>query len=525
MKVGLAQIDTRLGDFASNRRRIVAAAREAAAGGADLVVFPELAVTGYPPRDLLYDPGFVAAALAATEALAADLAGGPPVVVGTVARAGPAPPRHPGLHDVAAVLHGGRIVTVRAKSLLPVDDVFHEPRWFVPGASSPPVKLGGRRLGLLVCEDLWSQGHAVSPGTELRAAGADLFLCLSASPFRVGVLAERLHHGRRLAAPLVYVNAVGASDELIFDGASFVLDGDGRLRALLPRFAEAVVVVDLEAAAPSSAEPACDGPADLYAALVLGVRDFAMKNGLSRAFLGLSGGIDSALVACIACDALGSEAVTAVAIPSRHTDPRSTAAARELSARLGTGLEVVPLEALHAAAEAALAPLLDRPDDTTAENLQARLRAVVLMAYVNRHGGVLLNTSNKTELALGYGTLYGDMAGTLAVIGDLTKTEVYAVARWYNERRGVIPPFVLERAPTAELRPDQVDPFDYGRVAPLVDSLVRGSELPAGADAAEVARLSRLIKLAEHKRWQAGIVLKLSDRAFGSGRMMPVTRA
>ncbi|HEX4963179.1 MAG TPA: NAD(+) synthase [Thermoanaerobaculia bacterium] len=262
-----------------------------------------------------------------------------------------------------------------------------------------------------------------------------------------------------------------------------------------------------------------EGAEELFAALVLGVRGFAAKNGLQHLFLGLSGGIDSALVAVIAAEAVGPGRVTALAIPSRHTDPRSTEAARELAAGLGIAFEEIPLDPLHVAARTSLSHLLLEDTGTTDENLQARLRALILTAYVNRRGGLLLNTSNKTEISLGYGTLYGDLAGTLSVIGDLTKPQVYAVARWVAEHRAAIPPFILERPPSAELKPDQVDPFDYPVVAPAVESLVQGE--PAGTEA---ERWRRPLLAAEHKRWQHGIVLKVSDKAFGTGRMMPVTR-
>jgi NAD+ synthase (glutamine-hydrolysing) len=336
---------------------------------------------------------------------------------------------------------------------------------------------------------------------------------------------------------------VGAQDELIFDGGSFVIGASGQLIEALPRFEEAIAVVDIDAIAGATALDSMADDADdrdtfapmpaaeeLFRALSLGVRDFARKNGVRRAYIGLSGGVDSALVACIAADALGPEAVTAVAMPSRHTDPRSTESARELAAALGIGFEVASIDPLHKAFEEALAPVLagappGDAEDTTLENVQARIRAIVLMAYLNRRGGVLLNTSNKTELALGYGTLYGDMAGTLSVIGDLTKTDVYAVARWFARERGAIPTFILDRPPTAELRPDQVDPFDYDAAAPLAEALILGAPPPPGSDPSEIARFRRLIRGAEHKRWQAGIVLKVTERAFGTGRMMPVTRS
>lgn len=368
-------------------------------------------------------------------------------------------------------------------------------------------------MGVLICEDLWDEGYAVHPPAELKDAGAEVLITLSASPYRRGVLAQRLHHARRQRSPLIYLNLVGATDELIFDGRSFVLDEKGVLTVQLAGFAEEVRTVDVDAPSPTHTLPAVEREgeeAELFQALVLGVRDFARKNGLERACLGLSGGVDSSVVAVIAAEALGPKNVTGVAIPSRYTDPRSTECARQLADALGIRFEVVPLETLHAAAEATLGEAM--ADGTTAENVQARLRAMVLMSFVNRDGGMLLNTSNKTELSLGYGTLYGDMAGTLYVIGDLTKPEVYALARWINAQRRIIPDFVLSRPPSAELRPDQVDPFDYDTVAPAMERLVRANR----SDAA--------LRRSEHKRWQAGVILKVSEKAFGTGRLIPITR-
>jgi NAD+ synthase (glutamine-hydrolysing) len=422
------------------------------------------------------------------------------------------------------VLDGGRVAATVAKRLLPIYDVFHEPRWFVPGPPSDPVVVAGARVGLLVCEDLWDEGYDAHPAEDLVARGADVIVCISASPFRAGVYAKRFHLAGRHNVPLVFVNLVGANDEVVFDGGGFVADGRGRVVHALPRFEERVAVVDLAEARPVEVAPEPEAE-EIFRALALGVGDFCRKNGLGHVFLGLSGGVDSALVACVAREALGPGAVTAVALPSRYTDPRSTEAARDLAARLGIGFEVRSIEPLHRAAEAALGDLVsDEGSSTVAENVQARLRALALMAYVNARGGVLLNTSNKTELALGYGTLYGDMAGTLAVVGDLTKPQIYDVARWYDRGRGVIPPFVLERAPSAELRPDQVDPFDYPREAPVVEALVRGEPVPPGASDEDLARYRRLLRAAEHKRWQSGIVLKESEKAFGTGRLIPVTR-
>lgn len=540
MKVALAQLDTTVGDVDGNVERLVRATARAALLGAEVVVFPELAITGYPPRDLLLDPAFVQAAgdgLARLARAAHAVAPGVVVVAGAVVD-GPPGPTGRTLRNAAAVLHGGRVADVRAKALLPCDDVFLEPRWFTPdeGPARPvdlPLRGGARRVGLLVCEDLWDEAYARSPARELLEQGAMALLCLNASPFRRGVRRERLRLARRAAArppgaPFVYVNAVGGEDDLVFDGASFAVDGGGRLLEVLPACEEALRVLDLDRAgslgddALVPADVAADD-ASVRQALVLGLRDFARKNRQPGVVLGVSGGVDSALVAALAADALGPDRVLAVHLPSRFTADRSVEDSRALCAALGVRLEVVALEPLHAAAEAILAGCLPGGlGGTTAENVQARLRALVLMSFVNRTGGLLLNTSNKTELALGYGTLYGDMAGGLAPIADLTKPEVWRLAA--ADAR--IPRSTVERAPTAELAPGQVDPFDYPRVAPLVEALVQGHDpWRAAPDASpdEVRGLVARVAAAEFKRRQAPPGLKVSARAFGPGRLVPVT--
>lgn len=521
MKLALCQLDARIGDFAGNLGRIRAAAAAAREGGADLSVFPELALTGYPPRDLLFEPAFLRAADEALTQLASDTVDGPALLLGAPRASGRTPPGHPGLYDAAVLLQHGRITFEQGKRLLPAYDVFHEPRWFLPAPASRCVELAGRRLGVLVCEDLWDEGYDLHPAAELVAQGAELLVCLSASPFRAGIQPRRraLAHGR--SVPVVYVNAAGANDELIFDGGSFATDATGALLHEAPRFREAVQVIEPFAPGPPLRPEPIDSAAELRAAIVEGIRGFCRKNGLRQALFGLSGGVDSALVACLAAEALGPAAVTGVAMPSRYNDPRSLSSAQELARALGIELLVQPIEALHAATAAALGPLVEGPEGRlTDENVQARLRMVVLMAHVNRRGGVLLNTSNQTELTYGYGTLYGDLAGTLAPLGDLTKSEVFALARTFPQ----IPRFILERPPSAELSEGQVDPFDYAAVSPLAAAVARQQPLPAGAAPADVERVRRLAAGSEHKRRQAGIVLKLSERAFGSGRMIPVTK-
>ncbi len=509
MRVALAQINTCVGDLAGNVERCLAAIETARRQDAAMVVLPEMAVPGYSPRDILFDPSFIEAVSEATIDLARRASDGPPTVVGTLMPANRRPAGHPGLYNTVVLLNGGELQRVAIKRLLPGYDVFFEPRWFLPGPALPPTTIAGKRVGFLVCEDLWDEGYDIHPPAELLAAGAELLVCLNASVYHPQIMAQRLFQARRHRCPLVYVNLCGGNDELIFDGRSFALNKRGDLIARLAGFEEEVRVVDPENDGPiklAEAQP----EEDLYRALVLGVRDFAQKNRLERAFLGLSGGVDSAVVATIAAEALGPERVTAVTIPSRYTDPRSTACARELAQALGIHFKVVELERLHVAAEATLGDLLE--GGTTAENVQARLRAMILMSFVNRHGGMLLNSSNKTELALGYATLYGDMAGTLCPIADVTKPQVVALARWLDSVRGVMPRFTLERPPSAELRPDQVDPFDYAQVAPAMEQLVQAN------------RSDHTLRRSEHKRWQMGVILKVSQKAFGTGRMIPITR-
>jgi NAD+ synthase (glutamine-hydrolysing) len=553
MNLAIAQIDTIAGDVRGNGSRILDAIDEARSRGADCCVFPELAITGYAPFDLLQREELIAEAVEAMNVIARE-AQNLTVILGTVEPGPPGPGGYRLLRNAAAVLRGGRIVASRAKSLLPAYDVFHEARYFVPAASREPVELAGRRIGLLLGEDMRDEAYPVHPAAELLNKGATGLIVLSASPYYQGVMEERLHHARRHQTPLVYVNGVGGQDGLIFDGGSFALDSRGSVIARLPRFREAVALVPLEGAAPGMSGPeqgldaglqtkpdgepemepelpSEQGPeAELFEALCLGLRSFVRKNGVPTVFIGLSGGIDSSLVACLAVEALGPKMIRGIALPTRYTDPRSTETAARLARNLGIAFEVLDMEPLHEAALATLRHLQAGTPEavgTTTENLQARLRSLVLMAYVNRRRGTLLCSSNKTELALGYGTLYGDMAGSLAPIGDLPKTAVRRLARWIRETRGLIPDFVLERQPTAELKPDQVDPFDYDRIAPLTEAIVEGAPagelLRRGATKEEIARLDRLLRLSEHKRRQAPLVLKVSRHAFGRGRLMPIT--
>ncbi|HUN23802.1 MAG TPA: NAD(+) synthase [Anaerolineales bacterium] len=502
----IAQINPIIGDFAGNVSLCVQAAQQARAQGADVVLFPEMCITGYPARDLLYDDSFVAASLAAVDDLAKQCAEGVALVVGSVWRAeGAGKPSHPHLHNAALLLQAGEVRCVAQKRLLPTYNVYLEERWFVPGKTSAVFELAGETVGALICEDLWDEGYGESPGMELVKQGATTLLCLSATPFRLGVANERVHHARRLGCRLLYCNSVGSQDELIFDGNSFVMEADGHISCQLPAFAPSV-----QCALPQPVPTPANEIVQIRQALQYGIADFFAKNQLKHAFLGLSGGIDSAVVAVLAKEALGSANVTALAMPSRYTDPRSTSNALQLAKNLGIACEVVEIDPVQRAMEKLLPDLVTV--GTTAENIQARVRMVILMAYVNAQGGVLLNTSNKTELSLGYGTLYGDLAGALSPLGDLTKLQVQALAREINRTDEVIPPFILTRPPSAELRPEQVDPFDYEQVAPYLEDLVQSGKTNA------------ILHQSEHKRKQFGIILRVSRLAFGSGRLLPISK-
>ncbi|MBI5296669.1 MAG: NAD(+) synthase [Chloroflexi bacterium] len=502
MKLALAQINTTVGDLAGNIARILDAARQAR--DADLIVFPELVVPGYPPRDILYDASFVEAVGAATQDLARQSKGLPPMLVGSFAPSGKKLFLHPALHNIAYLIHDGEMRIAQVKQLLPVYDVFYEPRWFVPGEKTlPPIEIAGKRIGVLICEDMWDEEYPIHPGAELKAMGAEALVCMSAAPFHKGSLQDRVHHASRQGLPIAFVDLVGGNDELVFDGGSFIL-GHGKLN----RFEEQVEILDWNLER-GEWKIELESVEDIFHVLVLGVRDFAHKNRLKQGFIGLSGGIDSSVAAVIAAEALGAEHLTGIAIPSRYTDPRSTEAAQELASNLGIGFEVVELESMHKAMETALGSLAE---GVGGENLQARLRMMILMSYVNQRGGFLVNTSNKTELTLGYSTLYGDMAGAISPLGDVTKPEVYELARYINVGRDIISSYVMERKPSAELKPEQVDPFDYDTLAPELEKMVLANESNAA------------MRASEHKRGQMGVVLKVSEKAFGSGRMMPITR-
>ncbi len=558
LRLALAQLNTTVGDFEGNARLVLAAAREARAAGAQLVAAPELTLTGYPPEDLLLRPAFVQEAERALLRLAADARGLPPLVVGTP-DAGDPPRRGPGggaLYNAAALLHGGRVVGRYRKQRLPNYGVFDERRYFVPGEETPLFVVGGAQVGLTVCEDIWYEG---GPAGALCAAGAQLIVNINASPFWAGKTEERLSVASDLArahgSPVAYVNQVGGQDELVFDGNSLVVDPSGRLVARGACLEEDLLLVDVplpgrpEAAgalqvssAPAQAPPPLPGrPAprapgeldEIYRALVVGTRDYVRKCGFREAIVSLSGGIDSALVAAVAVDALGRGQVRGVALPSRYSSEGSVADARALAENLGIELAVLPIERVHAGALDVLRDELPAGAAGSAEeNVQARLRGMLVMALSNASGALVLSTGNKSEYACGYATLYGDMAGGFAVIKDVPKTLVYELARHRNaaSERPVIPLSSIEKPPSAELRPGQLDSDSlppYEELDPILEAYVERhlslrEIVAAGHDEATARRVVELVDRNEYKRRQAPPGVKITPRAFGRDRRFPL---
>ncbi|HNQ88713.1 MAG TPA: NAD+ synthase [Verrucomicrobiota bacterium] len=540
MKIAVAQINTTVGDWAGNEGRIRAAYARGVAAGADLVVVPELAIPGYPPRDLLLRRGFVEANLAVLDRLR-QATGRTGLLVGYVDWNRRMPGRN--LANAVALLHEGRVLARRTKTLLPSYDVFDEDRYFEPAQENAPVRYLGRALGLTICEDLWNdegfwqdRRYRRDPVADLVAAGADLLCNLSASPWHLGK--NRVRHAMlaSLAAksrcPLVYCNLVGGNDELVFDGCSRVLTADGVLVARGRRFEEDFMVVDPDAGSAVKEDLGSDEE-KLHGALVLGLRDYLGKCGVKSVVLGLSGGIDSALTACLAAEAVGADRVLGVSLPSEFSSAGSLEDARLLAVNLGIRYAVLPIRAGFEALRRELAPLFaGRAEDVTEENLQARLRGVLLMALSNKLGALLLTTGNKSEMAVGYCTLYGDMCGGLAVISDLPKTMVYRVARWINRDREIIPAASITKPPSAELRPNQTDqdslpPYDVldGILeAYVVEGRSVAEILGLGFPEGFVRQVVGLIDQSEFKRRQAAPGLKVTSKAFGVGRRIPIAQ-
>ena len=548
MKIALAQINPTVGDFSGNLDRIAAASRRAAALGARLTVFSELAVCGYPPADFLEKPSFLARCRTAVDELAAATRELPTAVLAGVALPAEAETGKPAV-NAAVLLDRGRLLLEQHKRLLPFYDVFDEQRYFAPSRPQRVAELDGVRLAITICEDAWNDKnfwprrlYSVDPMEELMRQQPALHINLSSSPFWHGKRAMRRRMlaaiARRDGVPVLMCNQVGGNDSLIFDGSSLALNARGELIAQAASFEEDLVVLDLIAPydAPGleteGLAPEEDDTEAAYRALVLGTRDYVRKCGFAKALVGLSGGIDSALVAAIAKDALGAENVTGIGMPSPYSSAGSIDDSRRLAANLGIRFEVIGISGLFAEYRRALEPLFTgTKPDTTEENIQSRIRGCLLMALSNKFTALVLATGNKSEMAVGYCTLYGDMVGALAVIGDLVKTRVYAVCRWLNRNGEVIPKAILDKPPSAELRPDQKDTDSlppYELLDPILEAYVERYETPEGiADAygfplEVVQQVVRLVERGEYKRQQAAPVLKVTSKSFGMGRRFPI---
>jgi NAD+ synthase (glutamine-hydrolysing) len=541
MKIALAQINTTVGDLAGNEAKILDALGRAEAAGMELVVFPELTTTGYPPRDLLLKKDFVAGNLALLERLAAR-SGSTALLVGYVGRGNVSPGRD--VTNQAALLQHGKIVATRAKTLLPTYDVFDEDRYFEPAEKNLPVAFSGGPLGISICEDIWNDAdfwphrrYRADPVAHLFSKGAQAIFNISASPWWVGK--ENLRYdmlaslARKSQRPVVLCNLVGGNDELIFDGQSLVFNGGGEEIARGKAFEEDFLIVDTEAGPAGAAAARAAEEENVYKALVLGLRDYLHKCGFQSAVLGLSGGIDSALVACLAVAALGAQRVHGVSLPSQFSSRGSLDDARLLAERLGIRYDVIAIEPPAQSVRQQLRPLFaGRAEDSTEENIQARLRGVILMALSNKFGSLVLTTGNKSELAVGYCTLYGDMCGGLAVISDVPKTMVYRLAKWINREREIIPLSSITKAPSAELRPNQTDQDSlppYEILDAILDQYVvygrcLSEIVQLGFDEATAKRVIHLIDSSEYKRRQAAPGLKITTKAFGVGRRFPIAQ-
>ena len=545
MKIALAQINPTVGDFRGNLERIVATSRRAAAQGARLTVFSELVICGYPPADFLEKPSFLARCRTAVDELAAATGDLSTAVVAGVALAAEAGSGKPAV-NAAVLLDGGHLLLEQHKRLLPFYDVFDEQRYFAPSRPQQVVELDGMRLAITICEDAWNDKnfwprrlYTVDPKEELMRQQPAVHINLSSSPFWHGKRAIRREMlaaiARRDGVPVLMCNQVGGNDSLIFDGSSLALNGRGELTAQAASFEEDLVVLDPFAApGPEMQGRAAeqDDTAAAFNALVLGTRDYVRKCGFRQVLVGLSGGIDSALVAAIAKEALGAENVVGVGMPSPYSSAGSIDDSRRLAANLGIRFEVIGISGLFEEYTRALQPhFAGMKPDTTEENIQSRIRGNLLMALSNKFSALVLTTGNKSEMAVGYCTLYGDMVGALAVIGDLVKTRVYAVCRWLNRDGEVIPAAILKKPPSAELRPDQKDTDSlppYEVLDPILEAYVERYESPEriarehGFALELVQQVVRLVERSEYKRQQAAPVLKVTSKSFGMGRRFPI---
>ncbi|MCU1347150.1 MAG: nad+ synthetase [Acidobacteria bacterium] len=540
MKVFLGQINPTVGALSANAELIRRAYDDGVRGGADVVMVPELAVTGYPPRDLLDRDVFVRSSLEIRDSLAA-MTGDVPLIFGCITRSAAWCGKP--LHNAAIVAQNGRILLEQQNSLLPTYDVFDELRYFEPARSVHVIELAGKRVGISICEDFWYDDelfglklYCGNPVDDLARQGVELLLNISASPFNANKRKSRYdifsRIARRYGVPMVYVNQVGGNDELLFDGSSIVIDAQGRTIHCAPAFRETSVMVSLQGA-PCESVLQMPEDTEIGEALVLGLRDYIRKVGFRDVVIGLSGGIDSAVTAAIAVEALGAGHVTGITMPSQFSSQGSVDDARALAENLGIAFHVVPIADIYEPYERAFDTLFpEKKFDTTNENVQARIRGNILMAWSNRTGAMVVSTGNKSEMAVGYCTLYGDMCGGLALLGDVYKTMVYRVARWLNRERAVIPESSITKPPSAELRPNQTDqdslpPYE------ILDAILKlyieewkevDEIASSGFDRDLVARILKLVDTNEFKRRQAPPTIRVSSKAFGSGRQMPIAQ-
>ncbi|HEY0564094.1 MAG TPA: NAD+ synthase [Terriglobales bacterium] len=548
MKIALAQINPTVGDLDGNTKKIISFAQDARQRGAELVIFPELSVIGYPPRDLVEVPAVVQKGMRKLDEIAAATKG-VSVIVGAVT------PAHAdtgkSVMNTAVVLADGNVLAMQSKMLLPTYDVFDESRYFAPAKTQQllPELVRDKNVAVTICEDAWNDKqffpkrlYDVDPVDALVHKGGNLVINISASPFYAGKQKLRLDLVRNIAhrhgVPVVMVNQVGGNDSLIFDGSSVAIAADGTVLAQAKSFEEDLVLFDSNSQQPGDIRewPECDEHC-MYEAIVLGTRDYIRKCGFPRALVGLSGGIDSALVACIAVDALGAENVIGVGMPSQYSSTGSVDDARQLAQNLGIRFEIAPIRGAYDAFSQVLEPVFGNlrwpaaANDVTYENLQARIRGTMLMALSNRYSALVLATSNKSEMAVGYSTLYGDMVGGLAPIADVLKTQVYKIAHWINREREIIPQSTLTKEPSAELRPDQKDSDSlpvYDVLDAILEDFIEDYKTPQqiahdrGFDEELVKRVVRMMEKSEYKRQQAAPVLKVTPKAFGAGRRFPI---
>ena len=529
MKIALCQVNTTVGAFDYNKDKILNYYSKAIKGNADIVVFPELAISGYPPQDLLLENGFVDDNLIVLNKIAEEST--IPLITGFVRK------ENGRLFNSAALCQNGKIENVYDKILLPTYDIFDEDRYFANGKNPGVwiIEIDGRKInvGIQICEDLWDDDYDTKVSDLQKENGAEIIINISASPFHEGRITERQklieEKVKNLKIPFLYCNSIGAQDELIFDGESLVYNSDCEQIAQGKVFKEDLLIIDPNSLLNNKYQ-ILPSEEKLYKALCLGVKDYFRKTGHNEALVGLSGGIDSALVACVAADALGSTNVHGISMPSSFSSGHSKDDAKELAENLKINYDTVAIQDVVNSFETLLKPqFMGTKRNVAEENIQARTRGNILMALSNKFGWMVLSTGNKTEIALGYCTLYGDMSGGLSVISDLSKVDVYRIARWINEVAGYdrIPQSTISKEPSAELAEDQVDPFDYDIVSPLVDAIIEERKSPKelianGADKELVMRLYRLIRINEFKRRQAAPGLRVSPKAFGVGRRVPI---